>query len=209
MGKKKKKKNKKSRPYNKKQFVEIFCQSCKLCDVGKDPSFCYIELYKHEPKKFVKFVWENLRDISSYMRTMGKPYSSMSIEQFQNIFCITGLCTNGNSEEGLACERVRDCYEMFRAQMGALSGVTIHQNVNTVRPAIKKGKQSKAQRRRNQKRRYVCSAYPTVIISKDPKFQETVKKILYGDNDNKQDKDQKSTSSSEGSASGRSETGKS
>ena len=204
----KKKKNKKSRPFNKKQFVEIFCLSCGLCDPKKDPSFCYIELYKHEPKLFVKTVWENLQDISSYMRSMGRPYTSMAIEQFQNIFCVTGICTNGNADEGLACDKKADCYKMFRSQMGAAPFI-IHENRATIRDPVKQGRKTKAQRRKERKHRYICSAYPTFFISKDPKFQETVKKILHGDNNIEQNKDQESAGVDKDGSSGIAETGKS
>jgi len=207
---KKKKRQAKSRPYNKKQFVEIFCLSCGLCDPKKDPSFCYIELFKHEPQEFINTVWENLQDISSYMRSMGRPYRSLSIEQFRNIFCITGICTNGNADKGIACEKVRNCYEMFRSQMGAFPGAVIHESPHTLRQPVKTGKKmTKAQRRaaNKKRRRVVVQAYPSFFISKDVKFQETVKKILHGDNDIKQDKDQESAGHSKGSSGGNSEAG--
>lgn len=213
-GKKKRKKNK-SRPYNKKQFTEIFCITCGLCDKQKDPSFCYIELYKHEPKEFVNGVWKNLQDVAGYLRSLGRPYSSISVEQFQNIFCAPGLCWNGSATEGMACDNKESCYEMFRSQMGAAKMI-IHDSPHTVRPPVVKGTEGKAtksiytsRRKDRKKSRYVCSAYPTFFLSKDPEFREVVKKILHGDNHIEQDKDKESTGGNKDVSGGAAEAGKS
>ena len=213
----KKKRNKKTRPYNKKQFTEIFCVSCGLCDPKNDPSFCYIELYKHEPKEFVNAVWRNLQDVASYMRSLGRPYSSMSMEQFQNIFCITGICWNRDADEGLKCDNLKSCYEMFREQMGAAPGLLIHENRNIVRIPVVKGVSGKGgkvvsiytSRRKRKGKRYIANAYPTFFSSKNPEFQEAVKKILYGNNNLEQDKDKESTGEDKDGSSGSAKAGQS
>ena len=42
----------KNKIYSEKQFLEIICPSCNICDKDHDPEFCYYEIYKHNPEQF-------------------------------------------------------------------------------------------------------------------------------------------------------------
>lgn len=180
------------RPYNKKQFVEIFCESCGLCDKKKDPSFCYVELYRHSPKEFVDAVWRNLSDVDKVYKSSGRSPTTMSVEQFQNIFCVTGLCDNGNMDICMLCDRLDDCYELFRAQLGALplKGVKITQDTGTIiAPAVTgktKTKRYTAYQKKKRRKRVVYTSYPTFYSRQDTEFQEFIKRTLYGNNNNEQ-----------------------
>ena len=189
-GKNKKKKSAKPRQYNKKTFVEIFCKSCHLCNSKKNPSFCYVELYRHAPKEFVNSVWKNLSDVGRVYKTKSRPATSMSIEQFQNIFCVTGICDNGNMTSCMACDKLNLCYDMFRMQLGALplNGAKITENSGTVIPPAVKGKQKRyTAYQRKKRRRVVYTAYPTFFSSQDETFKDWIRKTLDGDSNNEQD----------------------
>ena len=47
----------------------------------------------------------------------------------------------------------------------------------------------KKKRKKKKKGRYVCASYPTFFSRDNADFQTEIRKILYGDRDNQQDKD--------------------
>jgi len=207
-GKKNKKNKKKQRAkknYNKKEFAEVFCQTCLICDGGK-PTFCYSGLYQHEPKPFINKVFNNLVDIHAIYQSMGRPTKSMSIEQFQNVVCRTGICFNGDCYASATCEQLHICYKDFLKQMGVpnpgiireikLSGLIEFKNNKSSKRYISYSKKKK----RKGKNRYVCTPYATFFSRDNADFQAEIKRILYGDIDSQQDKDQELSPTDTGAA---------
>jgi hypothetical protein len=214
-GKKKKKNSKVKKNYTKKEFCEVFCQTCLICE-NPSPILCYGTLYKLEPKQFVKSVFNNLVDVHEYYMATARSMRLMSIEQFQNVVCATGICFNGDTYSGMACDRKTACYKEFQTQLGLESTVGIvHEHGDTVLEfKNQKSKKSplsykKKKKKKKKKNRYVCESYPTFFCRQDEAFKATVRRILYGDNDNQQDSNSELSASAAGAASGHAEGGES
>lgn len=211
--KQKKKKNKMKKNYNKKEFCEVFCQTCIIC-THPQPDLCYTGLYKHEPKAFVKNVFNNLVDIHSAYEAMGKSTKSMSVEQFQNVICKTGICFNGDEQAAFQCDKLIECYREFMRQMGIGNATIIHE-VDTSKLIEFKNKSRKLfvsygnQKKKAKRNRYVCASYPSFFSSDNEKFQAAIRKILYGNNDQQQDKNKELSTSDTGSADRHTEGGES
>jgi len=214
-GRKNKKKNRKiKKNYNKTEFSEVFCQTCLACTGRVDPSFCYAFLYKHEPKLFINKVFNNLIDIHAAFQAMGRPIKSMSIEQFQNVFCKTGICFNGDVFAGTDCDLLKDCYRSFAKQLGLPGNFIIHEKDLNNLISFENNKSSKryisySKKKKQKNRRYVCTPYATFFSRDNPDFQEEIRRILYGDNDNQQDKDKELSAGDTGAADRHTEGGKS
>jgi len=212
--KRNKRKNKKvKKNYNKKEFCEVFCQTCLICTGRVDPSFCYSGLYKHEPKPFINKVFNNLIDIHAAYQAMGRSIKSVSIEQFQNIVCRTGICFNGDVFASAECNEVKDCYRRFTCQLGLTGNYIIHEKDLTNIIDFKNNKSNKRyisfnKKKKRRDKRYVCKPYATFFSRDNLEFQEEIRKILYGDSDNKQDKDQELSASDPGEADRHIEGGK-
>lgn len=204
------KRKKKLRKYNQRQFVEIICPQCTACAdagvVSPKPLFCYAELYRHEPKAFLyDGPLANLCRVSKGMKTMGRTMRSCELEQFRKIFCNTGVCFDGHKKLGETCDTVRDCFTLFREQLGlegGHSGMIDESGQGTKYVSV-------AHKAKKGKKRYVAEAYPSSFMSSSEEFQNFVKKVLHGDNDSKSDNDQGSTSSSEGGSDNGAESGES
>ena len=213
--KKNKKKGKRvKKNYNKKEFCEVFCPTCLIC-THPQADFCYTEMYKHEPKPFINKVFHNLIDLQAAYDAMGKSMKSMSVEQFQNVICRTGICHNGDVYASASCDSSVECYRLFMRQLGIGNAALIHEldakdliefkNNQTKRTLISYVKKKK----KKKKGRYVCASYPSFFSSDNEKFQTKVRKILYGDSDNQQDKDKELSSSDTGAADRHTEGGES
>jgi len=174
------KKKKKSKLYNKKQFKNIFCNKCKLCD-GKS-TFCYAEIYRNHPDIFTKDVFERLIEVRDWGKD--KKNNILGPEEFRYAFCMA-LMISCNPHVDLdetqarmtLCHKLRSCYDKFVDQQTG-----------------KKGKRLlRINRRRNQKNRsngnrYVCAPYPTIIISDNPEWKEFIRGLFEdGDKADKQD----------------------
>ena len=198
MGKRgKRKKNKKARKirknYNKREFSEVFCQTCLICQDHK-PEFCYGNLYKYDPKPFINKVFNNLIDIHAAYQAMGKSMRSLSIEQFQNVVCRTGICYDGDVFASAACGETKGCYKIFMEQLGIGNAAIIHEYRATELIEFKNNKTSKRyisynKKKKKRNKRYVCTPYATFFSNDNADFQAEIRRILYGDNDIEQDKD--------------------
>jgi len=191
--------------YTKREFTEVFCQTCLACSGRVNPAFCYGALYKHEPKPFINKVFNNLIDIHATYQAMGRPIRSMSIEQFQNVFCRTGICFNGDVFASAECDKLRDCYGEFMRQLGLDGNYIIHEKDATKLIEFKNNKSNKryisySKKKKKRSKRYVCKPYATFFSKDNSDFQEEIRKILYGDNDNKQDTDKELPGDTTGAA---------
>lgn len=170
----------KQKKYSKKQFIEIICSNCNICNnIGK-PIFCYNSIYKLNPKRFT-VVLKNLLNIRSHFESLDIPVSDIGIDDFARTFCNTGICNNAYSA---FCPLLPDCHEIFAAQV---------ENENKHTSLKHKVTKFKQKHKGKRKVRYVCQAYPTFFSSNNEKFKATVERILYGDNIIKQDNDKKPT----------------
>jgi len=214
---KQKKKNKKiKKNYNKKEFSEVFCQTCLICQ-NHSPDFCYTSLYKYDPKPFINKVFNNLIDIHAAYQAMGRSPRSMSIEQFQNVICRTGVCYEGDVFASASCDMTDWCYKEFMKQIGIENADIIHEanaahlidfkNNKTNKRAISLSAYRKKKKKRNN--RYVCTPYATFFSKDNADFQAAIRRILYGDNDSEQDKDKELSASDPGAADRHTEGGKS
>jgi len=218
-GKKKKgnKSKKIKKDFNKKEFCEIFCPNCGVCS-NEQPNFCYSFLYKSFPKAFVNKVYNNLVDLHVAYNAMGRSMKVLSVEQFQNAVCRTGICHSGDVYASALCDRAETCYQELIKQMGVHRISLIHEsdvsnlisfkNTKTNKSPLSYRKKNKKDKKK-RKQRYVCAAYPTFFSSPNAKFQAIIRKIIYGDIDNQQDKDQAVPSCDSGTAGGQAKSGQS
>jgi len=214
--KKKKKKNKKiKKNYNQKEFCEVFCQTCLICQTDVKPGFCYNGLYRHEPKSFINKVFNNLIDIHAIYQSMGSSMKAMSVEQFQNVVCRTGVCFNGDGYASAGCDQRNTCYKDFMKQQGIPNpGLIIESNVADLiefkNNKTRKGyiSYNKKKKRKKGNRRYVCTPYATFFSRDNADFQSEIRRILYGDNDKQQDTDKELPGDPAGAADRHTEGGK-
>lgn len=209
-GNKKRKNNKRpKKDYNKKEFCEVFCQTCLICRAPQ-PDFCYVSLYKHEAKPFINKVFNNLVEIHTIYQSMGSSTRAMSVEQFQNVVCRTGICFNGDGNASASCDRRDECYKEFMRQQGIPNPSIIceadktdlieFKNNRTNKRYISYNRKKDKKERKRKNKRYVCASYPTFFARDNADFQAEIRKILYGDNDNQQNKDKELPASDSGAA---------
>jgi hypothetical protein len=183
MGKKKKKKNRKGEyKYTKKQFVDIYCTNCGLCELNPpDPIFCYEELYKSNPNKFLEHCFINLIELSRKLKEAGFSGKDVTIKHFFNIFCLL-FCRKET------CELIPECYTVFKKQI----------NSRAVSKANKRRK-NKKKRKSKKNNQYICQPYPTIFTNDSKEWQNKIENILSnGNNNREQDKVKESTKQSEG-----------
>ncbi len=160
--------------YNKKEFMNIFCNNCGICE--GDPTFCYDEIYKAMPQVFLTKVRPNLEEVKNWneLNSVKGISTVLDAGQFRFAFC-TAL--EGISSCGMditSCPHMTTCYTLFKAQA---SGKKIH------------GQRKKPNRKEKKAKKYIAKPYPTLIISKDEKWEKFVKDTLSdGDIDRKQNK---------------------
>lgn len=214
--KKKREMKRRPRKFNQKQFVEILCSNCCACiwDTHMpNPALCYNELYRHDPEAFTKGPYVNLLKVNSAMERLGRSMRNCSVEQFRAIFCASGICTDGRIKEAMTCNKIKDCYGMFREQMGLTASISLYGNVidpNTLEKVEEPDIYSLWRKRNKRgKKKYVAEAYPTSFMSSNKEFQEFVARTLHGDNDNKSDKNKESSGSVERDSDSGAEGGKS
>jgi hypothetical protein len=175
------KNKRKQKKYSKKQFVEIVCSACNICENVGNPIFCYNSIYKLNPKRFPT-VLKNLLNLRSHFEDLNLPASDLGIDQFAETFCNTGIC--GNMFTGF-CPLLPDCHDIFISQVD-----DEHKPISLKHKITKFKQKSKIN---SKKRRYICHAYPTFFSSNNKKFKDTVERILNEDNVIKQNSNKKST----------------
>ena len=166
-----KKKKRKKKLYNKKQFKNIFCNKCKLCD-GK-PTFCYSEIYRKHPTIFTKKIFDRLIEIKDWNKN--KKRNILGPEEFRYAFCmsLTTSCEPlSNFDEIQAhtsvCSKLQSCYNKFNEQQ---SGKGTRRNIIRINKRKKRAKYK-------GKNRYVCEPYPTIIMSDNPEWKEFIKGLF-------------------------------
>lgn len=198
-----------SRNYTKKEFSEVFCQTCLICSDRCD--FCYNSLYKHDPKPFIYRVFNNLIDIHATYQGMGKSIKSLSVEQFENVVCRSGICFDEDVYASASCDLTNECYKTFMTQVGVENPPLIHE-ANSNNLILFKAKKISTKyvtayrkKKKKKKARQVYASYPTFFSRDNAEFQAAIKRILYGDNDIQQDTDKELSRGTPGTADGHAE----
>jgi hypothetical protein len=174
----KKRKNRK-RLYNKKEFINIFCNNCGVCK--GDPVFCYEEIYKENPELFISKVRKHLKEVCDWKKDKGTNNISLSLlpAEFRYAFCNALAETNACGIDTLNCEYFQKCYTIFENQaFGKRNEYSNRYN----------RKQKKTKQRAIN--RYVCKPYPTIIVSDDDDWKKFIKEIL---SDGNSDREQNTT----------------
>lgn len=174
MGKKKKKKKKKKNGYNKKEFLAIVCDQCRVCNTKK-PSYCYEIVYKEWPDFFMQTIFPGLVGYRSWLDKAKSSVDSILISHFREMFCHSGICGPGHK---MNCQHAYECFNAFRKQS---TGLKVED-----RRAVKSGPK-------------ILEAYPTFFMSENEDFRKEVEEILSdGNRDIEQDSSEGSTISSAG-----------
>jgi hypothetical protein len=173
-------KNKQNKSYTEKQFGEIICSSCKLCEAD-DPSFCYSELYRRNPEVFINKVYPNLFSLNNLFTINNRSKLTLTQETFKRYVCETCLCFDG-LEKCRDCELAFDCYKLFIDQISQTKQEKKNKKVIDFISA-------KQTRKQKKKGTYVVAPYASFFSSKNEAFEKEIKRILYGDKHIEQDKD--------------------
>jgi hypothetical protein len=203
--KKQQKKKRSMKNYNKSEFQAVFCQTCLICP--KKADFCYNSLYQHEPKQFIAETFNNLVDIHATYQAFGRSIKTMSVEQFQNTVCRSGICFNGDGYASADCENLKECFKSFKRQMGVENPAIMHEKdtsnliaFNNQQPKRRYVAPARNKKKNKKKVRYVPVSYPTFFSRDNADFQAEIRRILYGDHDSEQDSDKELSSGSAGAA---------
>jgi hypothetical protein len=187
-----------AKKYNKKQFGEILCVACGLCN-DIYPLFCYDRIYKKSPKAFLKEVLGKLIALRELCNKTGFGATSIIVDQFEHVFCKTkGLCKNRSGKGAKPCPYLGECYKAFMEQIG-VNEILIQRNSNSNKGSLILPSQAglpplfvpvvTRKRKKKKKGRHVYEPYPTFFSSDSEEFSKEIERILYGNIDRQQDKD--------------------
>ena len=172
---KNKKKKRKKKFYSKKEFTNIFCSRCGLCD--GDPTFCYNRIYKVAPHLFITEIHKAILEVKEWNQIGGVDWG-MAPGHFRYAVCskLSGHC-QGDVKQAFACEHFETCFKEFEDQLKGLGGVRLSKR------RLKKNKKKKA------KQKFIVKAYPTAFMSNDENWKKAIERILSdGDNNREQNK---------------------
>ena len=176
MGKRKgRKRKKKNRLYNKKQFVGIFCAKCGLC-IG-DPTFCYTEVYRTDPKEFINNVFKRLLEIKKWNEDRGRSSADKTIlvdvEQFKYVFCKSLTRSCGLNIEHDHCDLINNCWRAFSNQVFGAEATHAGRN---------------KKRKKKKTKRYIIQPYPTLFTSDNDGWIAFVRELFNENINFEQDK---------------------
>lgn len=156
MGKRKGRKKKRSKMFNKTQFIAIICSQCSLCGHKPNPLFCYTKIYKKEPKIFMDEIYSKLLGYSEWLNS--QPFTnihrSFIVEDFKRMFCRSEMCG-----DRVICQDILTCYGGFKAQ-------------------FKDADERNKKKEKATKKPVVMKAYPTFFSSDDEQWRNLIKEIL-------------------------------
>lgn len=113
--------------YTKTEFMDIICAQCGLCPNGTEPIFCYGNVYKDSPKKFIRTIFKSLMEIKRWLINAGHPKESLLSNSyieymFSASFCSSNYCGQYNSKKN--CEYLTDCISAFKKQSKSYKSVS-------------------------------------------------------------------------------------
>lgn len=177
--------------------MQIFCSKCLLCPSGSNPTFCYEQVYKKQPKLFVKVIFQRLLQLMTWIfdsqQDMFTEPGDINKYILNHAFCSSGLC---GKKWKSGCEQMPGCLTAFTAQIEGKDTIKVTAAVGN------KGK--KKNKKYKKKQRYVAKAYPTFFCNEP--FKSEIEAILNEDNDKQQDKTAGSPGLNEAAISGAAES---
>lgn len=193
MGKKSRRKRKKYK-YTKTEFVDIICAQCGLCPKGTDPVFCYGDVYKDNPKKFIRVIFKNLMEVKRWLINVGHADPTFCPDEdieyiFRMGFCQSNYCKQKPPGNRNKCDYLAGCLTAFRKQIKNPTGQVLQ--LDEYRGRNKKKNRKYKTKKKKQKARYVPQPYPTFFCNEG--MQKEVRRIVDGNNPEQQDKGKEST----------------
>lgn len=173
MSKRSKRNKRKQYRYNKNQFLNVVCNNCQVCTDYVNPTFCYVELYRNEPRKFVNFCWKRLRKLVKWPSSI-----EVGKKIFADTICASGVCKVTYSDE---CPLIENCYMEFRGQTLIVGENSTAKKKSNKKMRTKPGKQ----------KAYICEAYATFFCDKREKWKEVIDTILNTKDDKQEEQMQK------------------
>jgi hypothetical protein len=170
---KKKHKRRAARIYSRKQFSDIICGQCGICPYYTEPEFCFEEVYKHNPKGFMEKVYPRLLELKKNYRSKARHVSSMPKEDFKKLICCSCVCFDTKKDCEDCCDS-SDCYDTF---MDSTCGLHVVADIKETK------------KKKKEKNKYIPVPYATFFSSSKKGFQEEIQRILYGNNNKKQNTD--------------------
>jgi len=180
--------------YTKTEFMDIICTQCGLCPKDTEPVFCYGDVYKESPKKFIRVIFKNLMEVKRWLVNVGQAHPSFLPDEdieyiFKMGFCSSNYCGQRGTKKN--CEYIAGCISAFRKQIknpnGQLIKLSDFRNAKTT--SSRKGKKKK--RKKAIKERYVPQPYPTFFCNE--RMEPEVKRIVDGNRAKQQDQGEKPT----------------
>ena len=187
-----KKKNKNRKKLNRKQFLNIVCKNCGLCDGMAEAAFCFDFLYKKSPLKFGSVIAPKLMRLSGVWPADRQE----STQTFERIFCDSDTCGFRKNENIPHCQMLSVCLNAFRDQKDfSIAGK------NLSLKAFKKALNKSSRIMKNgakAKKKFIARPYPTFFFNgKDPEWFAEIRSVLNGDNDCEQNKGEKNAGADE------------
>lgn len=176
MGKRKGRKKNNKHKFSKVEFREIICAKCGLCeteDAKMHNFFCYNQIYKPNPKRFIKSTFPALLEITTWIENSALPSSQRTDDNLmylmKHAFCGSGVCGDefNSWDEKNQCEYTDDCFLSFKNQLNG--DLKNSPKLITEQARIRS-------RKKNKKNRVVLKPYPTFICN--PEFVEEIREIL-------------------------------
>jgi hypothetical protein len=177
MSKRKHKHSKKIKVYSENQFKGIICEQCGICPDKAGPEFCFREVYKHSPQKFMTHLFPRLLKLRDHYSHLGEHISTMDKEEFQYSICRARVCFDEIADCDECCAS-SDCYDTF---MDQTCGIIVFGG------KVKK-KKTETKTQKKKKASYIPVPYATFFSSSKKGFQEEIQRILYGNNTTEQNK---------------------
>jgi hypothetical protein len=185
MGKRRGKSRRKRYKYGKKEFVDIICSKCQICTEDSEPSFCFGDAYRNNPKDFVHRIYPGLVEIRKWLDGRGKEYEDntedITVFMFKSVFCASDFCGE-RPKNGECCPHLGSCLQLFKLQVEG-------EGVLESKSSRRKKRRDKKKKNKKDKRK-VYQPYPTFFCNESMK--EEVHAILNGNYNKQQNKGEES-----------------
>jgi hypothetical protein len=174
MGKSKKKKHHRRNPenYSRRQFIDVVCSQCGICE-EENASHCFDIFYRKNPRLFLDRVFLDLIKIREENLKINIKPDNITMADFVEIFCDSQICYKTLKECSL-CTKTNDCYDVFQDQICNITDIS--------------SKPVKIKKKKKLKTSYVCAPYASFFSSGSAAFKKEIKRILNGDNPIEQNK---------------------
>lgn len=203
MGKKSRLKRRKY-DLTKSEFMISICPQCRICVPNTQPTFCYDGCYVDDPKRFIKKILPDLKEIRSALDSVAINHFEMQEDDefefmLEEVFCDANICGKGGIGAGCNCPHKLGCLQALRSQIKNIAGRVVSVGPNHGRKK-KKGKKNNRQKRKKQK-----YTPPTPSFFCNDRFRPEVDEIINGINTEQQNKGKEPSGSTPADAGGRAE----